>query len=106
MFTTSSPYGLPCESIDERNPGIALVGCSGWHHQHWRGRVDDEALPTTAWLREHARRFPTTEINNNDMNGYAVGDATRLTRMLDKMTGGTRAPGRAVATIRARRSNE
>jgi uncharacterized protein YecE (DUF72 family) len=41
------------------------VGCSGWHYKHWRGPVYDESLPTTAWLRAYACRFPTVEINNS-----------------------------------------
>jgi uncharacterized protein YecE (DUF72 family) len=65
VFTTTSPYGLHGESVSEREPGVALVGCSGWHYKHWRGRVYDESLPTTAWLREYARRFATVEINNS-----------------------------------------
>ena len=41
------------------------IGCSGWHYKHWRGRVYDADLPSSAWLREYAERFPTVEINNS-----------------------------------------
>lgn len=64
MFATNSLSGLPTDRrADEA--GVALVGCSGWHYKHWRGCVYDEALPSSAWLREYARRFPTVEINNS-----------------------------------------
>jgi uncharacterized protein YecE (DUF72 family) len=43
----------------------AHIGCSGWHYKSWRGLVYPEHLPTTAWLREYATRFPTVEINNS-----------------------------------------
>jgi uncharacterized protein YecE (DUF72 family) len=65
MFTTSSTFGLPTNRGVDGNVGVARVGCSGWHYEHWRGPVYDESLPTTAWLREYARRFPTVEINNS-----------------------------------------
>lgn len=65
MFTTSSPYDLPSEPAGEPVRALAHVGCSGWHYKHWRGTVYDASLPTTRWLREYARRFPTVEINNS-----------------------------------------
>ena len=65
MFTTSSPSGHPSRPATDAAPGVAHVGCSGWHYKHWRGCVYDEALPTSAWLREYTTRFPTVEINNS-----------------------------------------
>jgi len=66
MFTTSLPFALPADRRQRRpGAGVAHVGCSGWHYEHWRGRVYDEHLPTSAWLGEYALRFATVEINNS-----------------------------------------
>jgi uncharacterized protein YecE (DUF72 family) len=65
MFTTSSSSALLTEPPAATGGAVAYVGCSGWHYKHWRGRVYDESLPTSAWLRAYAERFPTVEINNS-----------------------------------------
>jgi uncharacterized protein YecE (DUF72 family) len=109
MFTTSSLSGRLTDRLPGTGLGVARIGCSGWHYKHWRGSVYDEALPSTAWLRDYARRFPTVEINNsfyryfnNDMNGHAVTDATRLTEMIETLVTNDTS-GRAVANVRTRR---
>jgi uncharacterized protein YecE (DUF72 family) len=65
MSTTTSISDRRAEGAVAPRSAAACVGCSGWHYQHWRGRVYDEALATSAWLREYARRFSTVEINNS-----------------------------------------
>jgi uncharacterized protein YecE (DUF72 family) len=41
-----------------------LIGTSGWHYKHWRGRLYPEGLPARAWLEHYAERFATVELNN------------------------------------------
>jgi uncharacterized protein YecE (DUF72 family) len=65
MSPTISISDRRAEGVLASRPAAAYIGCSGWHYQHWRGRVYSETLPTSAWLREYARRFPTVEINNS-----------------------------------------
>jgi uncharacterized protein YecE (DUF72 family) len=65
MSPTTSISDRRAEGAVAPRAAAAHIGCSGWHYQHWRGRVYDETLPTSAWLREYARRFPTVEINNS-----------------------------------------
>jgi uncharacterized protein YecE (DUF72 family) len=65
MSPTSSISDLRANPIAPDASGVAHIGCSGWHYKSWRGCVYDEALPTTAWLREYTKRFSTVEINNS-----------------------------------------
>jgi uncharacterized protein YecE (DUF72 family) len=41
-----------------------LIGTSGWHYQHWRGRFYPEGLAVKQWLGHYAERFATVEVNN------------------------------------------
>ncbi len=45
------------------NSARYLVGTSGWHYEHWRGRFYPPALPKSRWLAFYAQTFPTVEIN-------------------------------------------
>lgn len=40
-----------------------LVGTSGWTYNSWRGKFYPPDVPKQDWLRFHASRFPTAEIN-------------------------------------------
>jgi uncharacterized protein YecE (DUF72 family) len=42
----------------------ALIGCSGWNYDSWRGRFYPEREPKRRWLELYAQRFNTVEINN------------------------------------------
>ncbi len=42
-----------------------LIGTSGWHYDHWRGRFYPERLPKGDWLEFYARHFTTVELNNS-----------------------------------------
>jgi uncharacterized protein YecE (DUF72 family) len=42
----------------------ALVGCSGWMYDSWRGGFYPEGLPKRRWLEHYASRFDTVEVNN------------------------------------------
>jgi uncharacterized protein YecE (DUF72 family) len=44
-------------------PQPALVGCSGWNYDSWRGRVYPPGLPPRRWLAHYAELFPTVEVN-------------------------------------------
>jgi uncharacterized protein YecE (DUF72 family) len=70
------------------------------------GRYPDHVLAEWAeWLaRATASGRDAFVYFNNDMNGYAVQDALRLTSMLECMVTSARTTGRAVATVRGRRS--
>jgi uncharacterized protein YecE (DUF72 family) len=41
-----------------------LVGCSGWHYEHWRGLYYPKELPKLKWLSFYAQEFKTVELNN------------------------------------------
>ena len=41
-----------------------LVGCSGWHYEHWRGRFYASELPKSRWLSYYVTRFRTVELNS------------------------------------------
>ncbi len=45
--------------------GEVLVGTSGWHYGHWKGRFYPEELAPEEWLRFYADRLETVEINNS-----------------------------------------
>jgi uncharacterized protein YecE (DUF72 family) len=45
--------------------GKVLVGTSGWHYGHWRGRFYPDELAPEEWLAFYAARLPTVEINNS-----------------------------------------
>jgi uncharacterized protein YecE (DUF72 family) len=40
-----------------------LIGTSGWHYSHWRGRLFPVELPKKEHLRFYARYFSTVELN-------------------------------------------
>jgi len=40
-----------------------FVGTSGWHYDHWRGRLYPPELAKARWLTYYARSFPTVEVN-------------------------------------------
>lgn len=40
------------------------VGCSGWHYEHWRGRVYPAGLAKSRWLAHYSGIFDTVELNN------------------------------------------
>jgi len=42
---------------------VYLIGTSGWHYDHWKGRFYPAKLPKSRWLDYYARYFPTVEIN-------------------------------------------
>lgn len=42
-----------------------VVGTSGWHYDHWRGRFYPDELPKLDWLAFYAQNFPTVELNNS-----------------------------------------
>lgn len=46
-------------------PGVAYIGCSGWHYQSWKGSIYPATLPASSWLRAYATRFATVELNNS-----------------------------------------
>lgn len=39
------------------------IGCSGWNHDDWRGRLYPRAEPRRRWLELYAQRFSTVEVN-------------------------------------------
>ena len=43
--------------------GRALVGCSGWNYDAWRGGLYPSGEPRRRWLELYAERFPTVEVN-------------------------------------------
>jgi uncharacterized protein YecE (DUF72 family) len=43
---------------------MVLIGTSGWHYPHWKGRLYPEGLPTRKWLEHYSQRFATVEVNN------------------------------------------
>src|SRR3954464_14273326 len=51
------------ESGAARHRHPALVGCSGWNYDSWRGRVYRPGLPPRRWLARYAELFPTVEVN-------------------------------------------
>jgi uncharacterized protein YecE (DUF72 family) len=42
----------------------ALIGTSGWHYRHWKGRFYAGDLRPSDWLRYYSERFQTVELNN------------------------------------------
>lgn len=42
----------------------AIIGTSGWHYRHWRGRFYPEDLAAARWLPYYAERFAAVEVNN------------------------------------------
>lgn len=42
-----------------------LVGTSGWHYDHWKGRFYPHGLPKAGWLQYYARSFSTVEVNSS-----------------------------------------
>lgn len=47
-----------------RNKGKIWIGTSGWNYRHWVGVLYPEGLPTSRWLDEYCRCFPSVELNN------------------------------------------
>jgi uncharacterized protein YecE (DUF72 family) len=43
--------------------GRAVVGCSGWNYDSWRGRLYPEREPRRRWLELYAQRFSSVEVN-------------------------------------------
>jgi uncharacterized protein YecE (DUF72 family) len=41
----------------------ALIGCSGWMYDDWRGVVYPQHAPKSRWLTCYAQRFETVEVN-------------------------------------------
>jgi uncharacterized protein YecE (DUF72 family) len=41
----------------------ALIGCSGWNYDDWRGRFYPQGEPRRRWLELYAERFDTVEVN-------------------------------------------
>lgn len=41
-----------------------MIGTSGWHYPHWKGRLYPSGLPASRWLAYYSARFATVEINN------------------------------------------
>ena len=65
MSRTISTSDRRSDCTSAATPGVAHIGCSGWHYKSWRGVVYPEKLATTEWLREYTRRFHTVELNNS-----------------------------------------
>ena len=65
MSRTISPSDRPSDVPASDGPGVAHIGCSGWHYKSWKGIVYPADLPTTDWLRAYTRRFATVELNNS-----------------------------------------
>jgi len=42
----------------------ALVGTSGWQHEHWKGLFYPSSMPKSQWFHYYAGRFATVEVNN------------------------------------------
>ena len=40
------------------------IGCSGWMHDDWRGRLYQRGEPKRRWLELYASRFDTVEVNS------------------------------------------
>ena len=40
------------------------IGTSGWHYDHWIGRLYPEKLRKDKWLEHYAEHFDTVEVNN------------------------------------------
>ena len=40
------------------------IGTSGWHYDHWRGRLYPQKLPKSRWFEHYAEHFDTVEVNN------------------------------------------
>lgn len=40
------------------------IGTSGWHYQHWRGRLYPPGLPPKSWLAHYSGRFAAVESNS------------------------------------------
>jgi hypothetical protein len=78
IVSTSDRRGDPAGAA----PGIAHIGCSGWHYKSWRGVVYPEELPTIEWLRAYTRRFHT--VRRGPRRGAAAdGTADACARGLD-----------------------
>lgn len=50
-------------AVDQGGPGRALVGCSGWSYDDWRGVVYPQGLARRRWFEHYATRFDSVEIN-------------------------------------------
>ena len=46
-----SVWVLHAEPARAPAPGVAHVGCSGWHYKSWRRTIYPETLPAADWLR-------------------------------------------------------
>jgi len=44
--------------------GIARIGTSGFHYNHWKAVFYPDALPKSKWFSHYAQQFDTVEINN------------------------------------------
>ena len=42
-----------------------FIGTSGWHYDHWRGKLYPPNLPKAKWLDFYAGYFSTVELNNS-----------------------------------------
>ena len=42
-----------------------LVGTSGWHYEHWRGRFYPTKITKKDWLSYYTNHFNTVELNNS-----------------------------------------
>ena len=65
MSLTNSRSSRHSDSSAVVPPGVAHIGCSGWHYPSWKGTIYPAELPTTEWLRAYSAWFPTVELNNS-----------------------------------------
>ncbi len=49
----------------EQSAGIIVIGTSGWHYPHWKGRLYPGDLPRSEWLKAYADHFSAVEVNNS-----------------------------------------
>lgn len=55
----------PMNTQAAATPGTIVIGTSGWHYPHWRGRFYPPDLPREEWLAFYAGQLPGVEINNS-----------------------------------------
>jgi uncharacterized protein YecE (DUF72 family) len=84
---------------------IVYVRLHGFDRKYGGTYPDDVLAEWAEWIARAAAdgRYAFVYFNN-DMNGYAVHDATRLTAMVAKLGGRVASNGSAVAAVPSRRS--
>ena len=63
------------------------IGTSGYHYEHWRGRLYPPELARDRWLTHYAGRFDTVEI---DSTFYGLPDPSTIRRWRDCVPQGFR----------------